>query len=281
MKKYLLGIVLSTVGANVLANHCIGDHQSKTIRSVYIVPQLSMSQLYVQWLPILTRLGLDTQQCFELVIPASIPEFEQAVLSGAPDYAFMNPYHAVMARQSQGYEPLVADASNKLDGIIVVREDSPIKTIQDLKNAKIAFPAPNAFAASLLIRSILTNKGVPFTATYVQTHPNVYRSVILGDAAAGGGVNNTFNREHENVRKKLRVLYRTPEYSPHPFSASPRIPAETRTAVIKSFVDMGSDATLKKRLNGVQLGTPEPVTYKNNYQVLETLNLERFVNNAN
>ena len=281
MKKYLLAILLSLSGTLAHADRCIGDQSARPIRSVYIVPQLSMSQLYVQWLPILTRLGQDTQQCFDLVIPASIPEFEQALLNGRADYAFMNPYHAVMAYRAHGYVPLVADGSTKLDGIVVVRRDSEIKSLEDLQNRRVAYPAPNAFAASLLTRSILAEKQIATETVYVNTHSNVYRSVILGDVAAGGGVNNTFDREHENVRSKLRVLYRTPEFTPHPFAASRRIDSETRQRVTKSFVAMQNEPELAARLKSVQLNSPEPVTYENNYSALEKLNLERFVNNAN
>jgi phosphonate transport system substrate-binding protein len=281
MKKILAVLSLVVISQSAMAQTCLGDQSAKPVRTVYIVPQMTATKLYVQWVPILTRLGTKTNQCFELVIPPTIPDFERALMSGRPDYAFMNPYHAVMAHKSAGYIPLVADSQNKLDGIIVVRADSPYKTLEDLRNKKLAFPSPNAFAASLLTRSIMTDKNIPFETSYVTTHSNVYRSVILGDVEAGGGVNNTFNREHENVRNKLRVLYRTPEYSPHPFSANPRITEPYRIAVVNAFVSMAQEPAMKIRLSDAQLNVPEPVTYKTNYAPIEKLNLERFVSNAN
>lgn len=280
MKKYLaILLLLLSVGAHAQIQ-CVGDPNGK-LRSVYIVPQLAANQLYSSWAPILDKVGLDTQQCFEIKIPATIPDFENAVLSGQADYAFMNPYHAVMAHRAQGYIPLIADDSKKLDGIIVVRKDSPIKNITELNNQKMAFPAPNAFAASLLVRSTLANKNIRIDPEYVKTHSNVYRSVIMGDVAAGGGVNNTFEREPKNVRDKLRILYTTPGYSPHPFAANPRIPKATRDSVVDAFVDLSITEKGRKMLDAAQIPQPIRVHYISDYAPLEALGLERFVQRGN
>ena len=274
MKKYLaiLGI-LFTVSARA---ECVGT-PGAPVRSVYIVPQLATSQLYSNWMPILDRVGRDTNQCFELHVPPTIPEFEKFVLSGEADYVYMNPYHAVMAYKRQKYAPLVADGKEKLDGIIVVRKDSKIKSIEELDGNRMAFPAPNAFAASLLIRSTLDRKGIKIQPKYVKTHSNVYHSVILGDFVAGGGINHTFEREPKAVRERLRILYTTPEYTPHPFAANPRIAKATRDAVADSFVALGNTDTGRVMLDRVQMPKPMKVTYENNYAVLDTLGIERFV----
>ena len=46
--------------------------------------------------------------------------FEQALQAGELDVAYGNPYHAVMARRWQGYEPVLRDSSERLSGILVV-----------------------------------------------------------------------------------------------------------------------------------------------------------------
>ena len=66
-------------------------------------------------------------------VSPTIPEFEQKLLKGEPLFVFMNPYHAVLAYQKQKYQPLLADNEDLLTGILVVRADSPIKSIDELK----------------------------------------------------------------------------------------------------------------------------------------------------
>jgi phosphonate transport system substrate-binding protein len=241
------------------------------------VPQLTVSQTYTIWAPLLEQLGKQSKQCFELVVPATIPLFEKEVLSGKPDFAFMNPYHAVMAFKSHKYIPLIADGKNKLDGILVVRADSRVATVKDLNNSRIAFPAPNAFAASLLIRSALTQDSIAFTPIYVKSHQNVYRAVIAGDMLAGGGVNNTFDRESDEIKSQLRVIYITPTFMPHPFSVNPRVPPSEQNAVKNAFISMKSNPVLLKLLDKVQIPDPIAVDYKKDYFPLEKLNLEKFI----
>ena len=61
--------------------------------------------------------------------------------------------------------------------------------MQDLDGADIAFPAPNAFGASLYMRALLAEQEkININPIYVETHANVYRNVIFGRASAGGGV---------------------------------------------------------------------------------------------
>ena len=256
---------------------CIGDQSAKTSYSVYIVPQLTVTQTYSHWAPLLEHLGSKTQQCFELIIPQTIPLFEKALLSGKPDFVFMNPYHAVLAFRAHQYIPLIADGKNKLDGIIVVRADSNFSELKSLNNLTIAFPAPNAFAASLLLRATLAKEGVVIKPIYVNTHQNVYRSVIMGDASAGGGVNNTLDRELAEIKAQLKILYKTPSFMPHPFAVNPRVPLNNQRAVRDAFIAMKNDPALIKILNDVQIPDPIVVNYKKDYAPLEKLNLEKFV----
>ncbi|MBU3589327.1 phosphate/phosphite/phosphonate ABC transporter substrate-binding protein [Polynucleobacter sp. 80A-SIGWE] len=260
---------------------CIGDQNSPyPVRSVYVVPQMAASQLYVRWSPVLEKVGLAAGICFDLTIVQTIPDFERELLSGKPNFAFMNPYHEVMAYRAKGYLPLLADGKNQLDGIIVVRNKSKIENINDLRGAKLAFPAPNAFAASLLVRATLAKQGINIEPIYVKSHNNVYRSVIAGDVSAGGAVNNTLQREPAEVQEQLRVLFKTSGYMPHPFSVNPKIPLKERNLVVQAFLDLAKTDEGRRLLDGIQMPEPIPVNYARDYQSLEGLGLEKFVVNS-
>lgn len=277
--KLLFGIALSM--SSFLAFACIGDQAAlATPRSVYVVPQLPASQIYVRWTPVLEAVGRQTGLCFDLHVAPTIPDFESSFLKGLPDFAFMNPYHQVMAHDAQGYIPLVADGKSKLEGIILVKADSPLVSIKQLEGKKMAFPAPNAFAASLLIRSLLARDGIDIDPVYVKSHNNVYRSIIVGDVVAGGGVNNTLEREPQEVREEVKILYRTPVFMPHPFSANPRVSPELRTKVAQAFIELAKTQSGRSMLDGIQIPEPVPVNYQNDYLPLEKLGVKKFVVNG-
>jgi phosphonate transport system substrate-binding protein len=242
-----------------------------------VVPQLPAAKIYTSWSPLLQRVGQDAGLCFELRVSASIPEFEQRFLKGESDFTFLNPYHAVLAYQKKKYQPLLADSQDLLTGILVVRSDNPIKNLSDLKGKNVTFPAPNSFAASLLIRAELAKQKIDITPLFVKTHSNVYRSVINKDALAGGGVNNTLDNEAPEVRQQLRVLYETPAYTPHPIATHPSVSLEVRERFLKAIVKLSQDEEGQKLLDGINLHKPQAVNYAKHYKVLESLQLEKFL----
>jgi phosphonate transport system substrate-binding protein len=263
------------------AEQCLGTNhpEGSTKRlTVGVVPQLPATETLRRWSPFLERIGQSTNLCFLLRLSTSIPEFEMAFKQGVYDLAFMNPYHQVMAHKAQGYEPMLAD-TRLLTGIVVVAKDSPLRNLSELQGASLSFPAPNAFAASLLIRSILAERGIDFNARYVKTHTNVYRSVALGSNTAGGGVNNTLLREPEPVRQALRILYETPGFRPHPFSAHRRVPKAVRAVLIKRILQMPKQPDEQKLLNDVQMPIPALASYAKDYAPLQKLGIEGLVIN--
>jgi phosphonate transport system substrate-binding protein len=265
----LLALATAVINASALA--------APVVYSVAIVPQYKPQQLQQEWQPILDRIGTETGARFELRHYPSIPEFEKSFLSGEVDFVYMNPYHVVMAHRAQGYIPLVAD-EKPLNGILVVAARGPITQLKDLDGKKIAFPAPNAFGASLLMRALLTeNAKVDFTPSYVKTHANVYRQVIAGDAAAGGGVNATYADLPAEARANLRILFETPGAAAHPMMAHPRVPKEMRAAFAKAFLGLTQESAGQALLREARVPRPVTVDYARDYRPLEKLRLEKYV----
>jgi len=272
--KIVLSILVITSGSAHAS--CLGDIAVKPIKA-YIVPQLTASQTYAQWGPVLDRIGKTSQLCFDLIVPATIPQFETDLANGKPDFVFMNPYHMVMKWREHQYVPLVA-SSEPIFGVLIVKKDSKYMTLKDLSYGKIAFPAPNAFAASILIRSLLADNKIPFEPVYVRTHSNVYRSVVRGDGiVAGGGIHATLLAEPSELKDELRVLAETKRYTSHPFAANARVPKVIQDRVQTAFLDLGNTVDGAELLSRIQMTKPMAVSYKANYEPLEVLKLDRYV----
>lgn len=283
MSKYLNSLRISCVAVLLVAliphasAACLGDKSATKELSVVIVPQLPRSITYAKWAPILEYVGKQSGQCFNLEVPETIPSFEKILFTKNPDFAFANPYHEVMAKKRKGYIPLFIDGKIKLTGILVVKADSPIKSIQDLQGREIAFPAPNAFAASLLIRAELAKQGVFIKPKYLKTHASSYRAVAMGDLVGAGGVNNTLQREESELKESLRILYETSGYAPHPFIANPKVPLKVRNSVTDAFISLSKTDSGRKLLEEVQIPQPIPSDYQRDFAPLEGLKLEKFV----
>ncbi len=250
---------------------------NSNVYSFAVVPQYSAVEVFEDWSPLLARISKDTGLNLKLKLATSIPVFEAGFMKGEADFAYMNPYHAVMAHLSQGYIPLLRDVK-PLSGVLLVRKDSAYKSVKDLADQTIAFPAPNAFGASLYMRALLTAQfGIKFEPKYVNTHSNVFRHVIRQEVAAGGSIATALNGEVPEVRDQLRTLYQTPEVASHPVVAHPRVPQAARKALAQAFFDLTQDEAGRALLKGVRINTPVAASYRSDYEPLQSLNVQKFV----
>lgn len=227
---------------------------SKDEYIVGIVPQFDQRKIFQIWTPILSELELLTGLKFKIVGSKKIPVFEKQYLQGKFDFAYVNPYFMLLGNKQQSYYPLVRDTGRKLYGIVVVRHDSPIQTIKQLNGEVVVFPSPNAVGASLIPRSDFINKyNIKISPMYVQTHTSVYLNVIQGRAIAGGGVQKTLEQQPQDLRARLRILYKTKNFNPHAFAAHSRIPKKHAELVLNALLDMGKTEKGKTMLRQIPM----------------------------
>lgn len=270
---FMRGLILIILLA-LLSLRAFATSQSFTLS---VVPQFTSVDIGMRWAPLLKRLEAETGYGFQLRLQDRTPKFESDFLAGTPDLLFLNPYHMLMAAEAQGYIPLVRD-SEPLVGILVVDKSGPIRQLSDLNDKNLAFPAPNAFGASLYLRALLAEQeGMRFSNDFVGSHQNVYRHVIKGDAAAGGGIQATLDREPEALRQRLRVIYTTPGVPPHPLAAHPRVPKVARDKIRNALLKLGKEAAGKKLLDAVELGQITEADMTRDYLPLKKLKIYHHV----
>lgn len=223
-----------------------------------IVPQSNGSKLSKLWSPILQYLEKNSDVDLRFATTRNINTFEKRLETGKYDFVYMNPYHYTKFNEQQGYSAFAKAKKKRLKGIIIVKKDSPYKSIKDLDNTEMAFPS-NAFAANLVPRAVLTKTDLDFTSKYVSSHDSVYRNIARGRYPAGGGVMRTFKNTSPEYRDKLRILWKSDGYTPHAFAAHPRVPQSLVNKIQKALLDMEQDpqgkVLLKKiRLKGIEKG---------------------------
>ena len=206
-----------------------------------IVPQQSAKTLAKLWTPICNYLSEKTGEKIQFSTAKDIPTFEKRVLAGQYDIAYMNPYHYTVFNQKPGYQAMARQKDKKIKGIIVVKKDSKLKSLDELDTKNLAFPSPAAFAASVLPRAKMKADGINITPKYVSSHDSVYLNVSKGLFAAGGGVIRTFNNTNPKVKENLRVLWTTPGYTPHAIASKPGLDQNIIDKLNKALVGMNTD----------------------------------------
>lgn len=239
----IITLLIFTPSAKTLAD-------TKTTLTFGVVPQQSASKLARLWRPILNYLEKETNLELVFATAKTIPIFEQRVADGQYDIAYMNPYHFTVFHESTGYEAIAKQKNKRIKGIIVVKKESTLQSIDAVSGSTLAFPAPAAFAASVLPRAYFSNQGIAVTPAYVSSHDSVYLSVAKGIYPAGGGVMRTFNNIDAAIRDQLRVLWKTEGYTPHAIAIHPKALTHKK-AIQRALIGMNDNAKAKALLTAL------------------------------
>ncbi|OCQ09899.1 phosphate ABC transporter substrate-binding protein [Vibrio parahaemolyticus] len=222
-----------------------------------VVPQQSATKLVQQWQPLLQRWGELAGVEIKFATARDIPTFEARLMAGAYDIAYMNPYHFTLVNQKPGYTALARAKNKRITGIIVARRGKLV-SLDELQEKTIAFPAPRAFAASIITQSELAQKGIKFTPKYVGSHDSVYLGVLKGLYVAGGGVKRTFESLPSETKEQLSVIYTTAGYTPHAIAVSNEVDEEMAVALRAAISQLNEDPKAQEsfallNIDGLQL----------------------------
>ena len=268
--------LLSKIAVGFASLAIAGTAAAETYK-IGVVPQFEALRLTGIWTPIVNELEKRTGYDFELVGSPNIPAFETNFENGVYDFAYMNPYHSIMARDAQGYTQILRDGSRNLFGILVVRLGSPLQDAKELDGKTVAFPAPNALGASLLMRAELDMlHDTQVDANYVSTHSSAYLNTLLGEAEASGGVKSTFDSLDEPLKQNLRILYETSRVPPHPIAAHPRVPQEVVDAFQNAILELAATEEGHEMLSKIPMRQAAATTPEE-YLPLAEMNLENYV----
>jgi len=248
----------------------------QVVYSFGVVPQFESRVLFSIWQPVLQELEQRTGLKFRLVGSPKIPVFEKSFIAGEFDFAYTNPFHLYLTEGIQDYIPLIRDGSRMLQGIVVVKKDSPYQKLAELQNKTIAFPSVNALGASLAVRATFTDAGLTaYKPLYVQTHSSVYLHVATGLTDAGGGVLSTLQAQPESLQQHIRIIQSATGIPTHPVAAHPRVPAEHRELVQKAFLAMSKTAKGKQMMDRIPMY--EPVrTDMTTYEGISGMGFEKY-----
>ena len=206
-----------------------------------IVPQQSATRLAKTWVPFMAALSERSGMTIDFATTKDIPTFEACLARGAFELAYMNPYHYTVFHDAPGYRAFARQAEKRLQGLMVVRADSPVQRLGDLAGKDLAFPSPAAFGASMLPRAEMRRSGIAHMPHYVKSHDSVYRSVAAGLFPAGGGVKRTFAAIDADLRGQLRIVHETAKYTPHAFASAPGIDDAVRKRIVDAMTAIAAE----------------------------------------
>ena len=170
---------------------------------------------------------------FDLEASKDYAAFEQKLRQREVAFALPNPYQTLLAERS-GYQ-VIAKMGNDADfrGIFLVRRDSGIREVVDLKGRVVAYPAPTALAAAMLPQHFLHTRGLNVTSDienrYVGSQESSILAVYHRQAAAAATWPppwRAFQKSHPKEAAELEIAWQTPSLPNNAFVARDDIPGE-------------------------------------------------------
>lgn len=205
---------------------------------------------------------------FTLEASYNYAEFDKKLYGGHFDLALPNPYQTINAL-AHGYQVFGKMADNEsFRGIILVRKDSGIRTIADLKGKAVGFPAATALAATMMPQQYLHDHGLPMTAyesRYVGSQESAIMNVYLGITAAGATWPPpwlAFQKNHPDQAAQLAVQWQTEPLPNNGLVARDDFPPELLGQVSDIVFNLQNSAEGKAILARIPLSHFESATAK-------------------
>lgn len=154
---------------------------------------------------------------FELEASRDYQAFEEKVRARSPHFIMPNPWQTLLG-QKHGYTvQAMWGAAEDFRGLLVVRRESPIRTVADLKGKTISYPSPTAVAAAMLTQDWLHQQGLDINRDVKNVYVGSQFSTLQHVLGGSSDVASTwpppwrlFQAQFPQEAARLRVIWETP-----------------------------------------------------------------------
>ena len=238
-----------------------------------IPPQQSATVIAERWTPVMQYLSQKTGFNIQLKTEKDLATYAHKLEQGGYDFGFASPFLYILAKKTTGIEAIAREQNGKTAGLIIVKKNSPIQSVEQLNEQTLVFSGPTAFAATVLPVNYLKSKKVTVKIHYVVSIDSVYLSLAKGLFQAGGGEIRTFNGLAPDIKNELRVIWQSSALPPFAFYAHPRVPREVIDKVQNALVGMGDTIQGQALLKTVNFTKLEKAA-NHDYNVVRKLNIQ-------
>lgn len=229
---------------------CAGSPAAEPADHVYyfgVLNQRSVSLTTQYWNPILRYVSERSGVPLQLRMKKTAVETTAGTVRG--EYAFVYTNHLFTPERDRlGYRVIARPDSPDIQTFIVVREDSPYRSLYELDGKTVVFPSREAFVGYWVPMDAMLKAGIKVKEVFGGNQEGAMSQLQAGAAdvaAVNGRVLESYG-QRENFR--YRVLWKSELYHEIPIMANPSVPKSHVEAVRKAFIGMHDDPEGRKVL---------------------------------
>lgn len=189
----------------------------KHVMVIGVHPLHNPKRLHDIFGPIVNYLSQNVENVsFKIEASRNYAVYDKKLYNRQFEFSLPNPFQTVNSLK-HGYKVFakMSDDQN-FRGIFLVRKDSGIETVADLKGKAVSFPAPTALAATMMPQYYLQQHGLNVMSDidikYVGSQESSIMNVMLGDTIAGATWPppwRALSKERPELAKELKVIWQT------------------------------------------------------------------------
>jgi phosphonate transport system substrate-binding protein len=204
------------------------------------------AEMYRRLTPLTKYLSEALKRPVTLKLSPNMSSAIDEVANGSVELAYLTPVAYLKAHTNGGAQLVVktvTDGQASFQLMIVVRQDSSIKRIEDLKGKSFAF----GDKAAILQRAVVVGAGMPLEKLgeykFIGHYDNIAKGVASGDFEAGI-LKDTTAKDWQS--KGLRILYSSPPLPPYNIVASSNVDAKLLKQIRQAFLDLNVNNPTQK-----------------------------------
>ncbi|MFC7394640.1 phosphate/phosphite/phosphonate ABC transporter substrate-binding protein [Scopulibacillus cellulosilyticus] len=237
------------------------------------VPSQNADTLEAKAKPLANLLQKELKIPVKVTVTTDYNGVVEALGSKQLDLGFLPPTDYVMAHK-KGYADVLLQALrygvNPKDGsntdqlvdwyksIILVRKDSNIKSLKDLKGKTIGWQSPTSSAGYVWAAVEMKKHGIDaqkdVKGVQLQGHDKAVEALLNGDVdavAVFSDARNIVKGEYPDVFKKTRVLYTTAKIPNDTISVRPDMSKKWKDKIANAFIKIGKDPKGRKIIEAI------------------------------
>lgn len=273
-KSYINLIFIGILGFFIsfpLPSYPLSDGQDvKNVFIIGIFPRRNARKTLELFTPLARELSQTLKREVRLETSKDFADFWQQVESGRYDLVHYNQFHYVKSHHDYGYQVIAQNeesAQAHIRSIIVVRKDSGIQNIQDLRGKTVMFGGgKQAMMSYIAPHYLLRQNGLleadyqsklaknPLNALFAMYHQQA-EAACIGDAV----LDLPAVKQRISV-DKLHILLKTEELSHLPWAVNKRLSIKERERVQRYLLNLKNDEKGQKILQQAQLSALNPAS---------------------
>lgn len=251
-------VVISLAGCQKAP--ALGTEQNPIIMS--FVPSGDTQEIIAGGEKLAQLLSEKTGLVIKVNVGTDFAAVREAMGAGKAHIGWLNTFNYVLAHEKYGVDVALVTVrfgSTSYKGQIIVRADSGIQSLQDLKGKVMCWVDPNSTSGYIIPRITLKANGIDPDADFAKTveagsHNNVVIAVYNGDCDAGAtysDARSSVEKDFPDVKEKVVVLATTSDIPNDNVSFIKGFPTDMREKIVQALLDIAATDEGKEALKTI------------------------------